>query len=87
MKTEKITVLPMTKDEIENYENRNVETNPLETKNLRAVKETKYQIFNSEEEIATLKVDEENDWSLDIIYAKKNDFLEILDMVKKIVEL
>ena len=87
MKTEKITVLPMTKDEIENYENRNVETNPLETKNLRAVKETKYQIFNSEEEIATLKLYEENNWGLDIIYAKKNDFLEILDMVKKIVEL
>jgi len=65
-----------------------------ESKNLRAVKETKYQIFNSEEEIATLKVDEENDFSmdvrtfsLDVTRAKKNEFLEILEMVKKIVEL
>jgi hypothetical protein len=59
----------------------------MKTENLKAFKETKYQIFNSEEEIATLKVDDEGDFSLDISYAKKNEFLEILEMVKKIVEL
>ena len=58
---------------------------PMKTENLKAFKETKYQIFNTEQEIATLKIDEEGDFSLDIMHANKSQFLEILELCKNIL--
>jgi hypothetical protein len=58
----------------------------METENLRAVKEVKYQIFNDEEEIATLKIDEEEYISLEVGMVKKYEFLEILTLCKKIIK-
>jgi hypothetical protein len=58
----------------------------MKTENLKAFKETKYQIFNSEQEIATLRIDDEGDFSLDIIHAKKTEFLEILELCKNILK-
>ena len=58
----------------------------MKTENLKAFKETKYQIFNSEQEIATLRIDDEGDFSLDISYANKSQFLEILELCKNILK-
>lgn len=58
----------------------------LKTEELVARKEIKYQIFNSEEEIATLKEDHEGDWSLDVPYSNGEQMIEILELCIKIIK-